>query len=364
MDGNILKQKLIERIHLRIADKYFPGAIVGVVYKNGERLVVPAGKFTYQTDSQSVTEYSIYDMASVTKSIPTACLLLKFIDDGLIDMEEPIIHYIPELSIRERANIRIKHLLHFTLDYSNPEYKTQGIKYKSAEEMEKFLFTSELKNPPGTSYFYTNAVGILMGLVLERFAKKSLDVLADEIFFTPLGMTNTSFHPKKLSSTDIVPSEIDPWRGREIRGEIHDESAWTLRMEKNKSVGSAGLFSTVPDLLHFMEMLLRGGEYNGRQYFSKAMVERMHTNQLSEIDEHHGLGWPMERPWMGALHSPIAFGRTGFTGTAVFCDPGFEVAIVILSNGVYPTRDRAVKENLRDAFRAEIIDIILEERVQ
>jgi len=63
---------------------------------------------------------------------------------------------------------------------------------------------------------------------------------------------------------------------------------------------------------------------------------------------------------VGTRHSPGAFGRTGFTGTCVFCDPMNEIGVVILSNGVYPNRDRAIKEGLRDLFRAEIIDIVLQ----
>jgi CubicO group peptidase (beta-lactamase class C family) len=303
-------------------------------------------------------------MASVTKSIPTACLLLKLIDEGSIRLDEPIIKYISELSIRERNNILVRHLLEFTVNYNNPEYSTKKIKYQSADELEKFLFTSELKTTPGSAYYYSNAIGILMGLVVERLTGKSLDILAEEIFFQPLSMSRTNFKPEELSGVDIqrdiVPSEIDPWRGREIRGEVHDESAWTLRKERNMCVGSAGLFSTAPDMLTFLEMLLNDGAHRGRRHFSEAMIQQMQTNQLSRIGEHHSLGWMMERPWMGTRHSPSAFGRTGFTGTCVFCDPINEIGIVILSNGVYPTRERATKEGLRDLFRAEIINIVLQ----
>ncbi len=112
-------------------------------------------------------------------------------------------------------------------------------------------------------------------------------------------------------------------------------------------------------MFSFLEMLIHGGTLAGKRYFSDTMVQNMHTNHLVSIGVSHGWGWRMEREWMGARHSPNAFGMTGFTGTMAFCDSGKGVAVAILSNGIYPTRERAQRENLRDQFRAEIIDLIL-----
>ena len=262
------------------------------------------------------------------------------------------------LNIRERGNILVRHLLEFSLNFDNAEFAVRGIKYSHADDLLKFLFASELKDSPGTSYRYTNVPAVLSGFLVERACKKPLDVVARELFFEPLGMTTTDFRAEKLPQEKIVPSEIDPWRAKEIRGEVHDESAWTLRKEKDQCVGSAGLFSSVPDLLTFLEMLLRGGELQGKRYFSERMVAEMHTNQLARIGEHQGLGWKMERSWMGERHSPSAFGMSGFTGTSVLCDPERGMVVAILSNGIYPTRDRAQAEGLRDKFRTEILDII------
>jgi CubicO group peptidase (beta-lactamase class C family) len=337
---------------------WFPGCVIGVVRRDGSRLIVPVGTFTDKPDAPAVAEDSIYDMASVTKAIPTACLLLKLIDDGVVGLNEAIIKWIPELSIRDSDKIFVRHLLEFTLIYNSSEYAAQDMKHRSADALTKFLFSADLVAPPGSGYFYSNSTAILMGLVVERVVGKPLDVLADEIFFRPLGMTSTSFRPEKLNRDKIVPTEIDSWRGGEVRAEVHDESAWTMRKEKNKCVGSAGLFSSAPDLLTFLEMLLRGGILNGRRYFSENMVRQMRTNQLARIGEHQGLGWKMERPWFGKRHSSNAFGMSGFTGTSVLVDPDQGVGVVILSNGIYPARAWAQKEGLRDKFRAEILDII------
>lgn len=360
MNKEDLKEKLSSLAQLRIKDNWFPGCVIGVVAADGEQLIVPAGTFNGTPGSAAITEGSIFDMASVTKAIPTSCLMLALIGEGKIRLDDQVVRFVPELSIRERDHIQIRHLLEFTLNYNNPEYAALGIKYQSADAMTRFMFSSELAEPPGTSYFYTNATAILTGMVVERVVGRPLDVLAREMFFQPLGMTSTDFRPERLPGERIVPTEIDPWRKREVRGEVHDESAWTLRKEKDVCVGSAGLFSSCPDLLIFLEMLLKKGTLRGKQYFPEATIRQMHTNQLARIGEHQGLGWKMERPWMGAHHSPEAFGMSGFTGTSVLCDPVKGVALAILSNGIYPTRARAAKEGLRDIFRSEVIDVALE----
>ncbi len=76
-------------------------------------------------------------------------------------------------------------------------------------------------------YAYNNAMSILLGKVLEKVGGNSLDKLAYEIFFQPLQMTHSSFTPLFLPNAVIAPSEVDAWRGREVRGEVHDESAYT-----------------------------------------------------------------------------------------------------------------------------------------
>ncbi len=127
MEKEIFKHKLFDQACLRISDRWFPGCVIGDRSEKRRAVDRSGGAFTYESDSQAVTEDSIYDMASVTKAIPTACLLLKLIDDGKIDPDEPIAKYIPELEIRERNNILVQHLLEFTLDYSNTEYSWLGI---------------------------------------------------------------------------------------------------------------------------------------------------------------------------------------------------------------------------------------------
>jgi CubicO group peptidase (beta-lactamase class C family) len=162
----------------------------------------------------------------------------------------------------------------------------------------------------------------------------------------------------RMQRERIVPTEIDPWRGRVVQGEVHDESAYTL--SRVMVPGSAGLFSTAPDLLNFLDMLLAGGVWGGRRFFSERMIRRMSTNQAGPIGACTGLGWELfQRSFMGARCSGRTIGKTGFTGCSCVCDLERGVGIVILSGYTYPRR-KSTRGPI-DEVRRDIADIVLGE---
>ncbi|MBI4084497.1 MAG: serine hydrolase [Candidatus Levybacteria bacterium] len=335
-------EERIKKIALHAIDeKIFPGCVVGVI-KQGKRIVLPFGTYTYDHDARLMHTDSIFDIASITKSIPTASLTLFLIDRGELRLDDKLVTYVPEFQNRDREQVLIRHLLTHTLDF---DLTLSSLKDQDPDKILHRIFTAWFKSKPGTTYAYVNATSILLGFVIERVSKKPLDVLAAEEFFTPLGMKRTTFHPGLFPKEEIVPTEIDSWRGRLIQGEVHDESTYAL--SKKYVVGSAGLFSTAPDQLTFLEMLLQSGTYKGRTYFSARSIGRF-----------AGLGWELYQPrFMGKYATKNTFGKTGFTGCLVLCDPEKQIGIVILSNFTYPKRKP--DKNIRDRVFREIADSIL-----
>lgn len=247
----MLKGLIRKRMNDAIREEVFPGCVVGFVRKSGERLVLPIGHFTYEQGTKKVEKDSIFDVASITKSIPTSCLALKLIDEGKLKVDDKLIEFVPEFRNSDKELVYIKHLLTQTLNFQslNNHFRLSNYKDKSPDEILEAIFTAEFGSKPGARFAYTNATSILLGLVVERISRKKLDEFGQEAFFKPLKMMRTSFHPEQFDKEEIVPTEFDEWRGRLAQGEVHDESAYTL-MEK-QVVGSAGLFSTAPDLLNF-----------------------------------------------------------------------------------------------------------------
>lgn len=341
----------MQRITRAIQEKVTPGAVVGVVRTNGERKVLPYGYFTYDADAQTVKKDSIYDVASVTKSIPTGSLALQLIDECRLGVADKLIDYIPDFRNSDRDAVLVKHLLTYTLD----GYGIAALYEKSAQEITDYILTKDFEKRPGEVFKYTNIPAFLLGLVIEKVTGQTLDVLAQERFFTPLGMHRTTYSPELFPKEEIVPSEIGSWRGL-MRGVVHDESASAFKRE-GKAVGHAGVFSTAPDILNFLEMLLNQGEFKGNKYFSPPVVEQMGTNQIADIGESAGLGWELNQPrFMGSLCGPHTFGKTGFTGTLCVTDVEKGVGWVLLTNRIYP--ERPPDSSAINALRADIGDIV------
>ena len=334
-----------------ISSHVFPGCVVGFVTREGDIGVFPFGRTTYENDSPEVRPDTIYDVASITKSIPTGSLALQLVGEGALDINAKLIDYLPEFDNSDRENILIKHLLTYTVSGC----RMASLIDRSAEEMRKALLSSEFANRPGEAFKYSNLPAALLGFVIERITGNTIDHLAEERLFNPLGMKRTTFHPELLNKDEIAPTEIDDWRGL-VHGFVHDESAYVAKRE-GIIMGHAGLFSTAPDILNFLEMLLNDGSLSGRRYFSEDVAGLMEKNQIAHLNGSAGLGWELNRPhFMGEKCSPRVCGKAGFTGTVCVCDREKGVAWLILSNRTFPKR--SADSSAINSFRKEMGDLI------
>jgi CubicO group peptidase (beta-lactamase class C family) len=343
---------IAKTIFTAIKEKVFPGCVVGYINANGDFVILPFGKYTYEESSYNIEIDSIFDVASITKAIPTSCLALKFIDEGKLKLNTKIIEYIPEFENSYKDEVTIWHLLTHTLDFN---ISLASLKDKGANEIINSVLKHEFKYAPGKVYNYCNATSILLGIVIERLTGENIAYLAKKEFFDPLKMESTTFFPAEVNFEKIVPTEIDLWRNRIIKGEVHDESAFVLR--EKIIAGSAGLFSTAKDILIFLKMLLNDGEFDGKRYFSKEIIYHMCSNQIEYLNLSAGLGWELnQKRYMGDYCSNKTIGKTGFTGCVCICDLEKKKAMVLLSNYTYPQRKKT-KEPI-DKVRRDIANII------
>jgi CubicO group peptidase (beta-lactamase class C family) len=337
-----------------IADRVFPGGVVAYL-KEGRPTILPFGHLTYDVAAPVVQADTYYDVASVTKSIPTACLALKLIEERRLSLDDRVSDFIPELSNQYRDQALVRHLLTYTYVLDLPKGPSAQVQEGlDVAGLWQLFYETPLKAAPGSQYLYSNVSAILLGLIVERVSGRPLAELAAEWFFGPLGMKRTTFEPETLPTAEVAPTEID-WRG-EIHGQVHDETAWVLR-RAGYTAGHAGLFSTAGDLLRFATMLLAGGEYEGRHYFQPDTIKLMHTNQLDGLGLLAGLGWDLgQRRHMGRAATAEAFGKTGFTGSYILIDPAKQITMVVLANRIYPHRPASPDDI--NAVRSGLADII------
>src|SRR3989344_3600011 len=325
----MLSEVIHERAEQAIKERIFPGCVVGIIRTDGLREIIPVGTLDGHA---SVQEDTLYDLASITKSIPLASLALTLAAEnpgrlpGRFNLPGKVVEYLPELQNDHGATI--EDLLRYRV--TGPRLSQLG--FKTFEEIRTYVFEHGFDGPAGDGA-YSNLPAFLLGVIVERVTGEILPALANRYFFEPLGMSDTTFFPSDLER--IAPTEIVD--DEEIRGIVHDESARVFARAR-RAVGHAGLFSTAPDLLKFLEAILNGK--------LPAVVEGAQK----------GLGWEVKRDWMGSKGSERVFGKTGFTGTSILCDVERGIGLVILSNRTYPHRPR--DNSAINAFRKDIADIV------
>lgn len=327
----------------------------GIFNKAVAGFILPDG--SHKCISLNTPENTVFDIASLTKVCPTSTLSLIHILEGKLTPDTKVIDFIPELQTNYREDIRLFHLLTHSLDYRVP---MKTLRQLPPDEILRALFTYQFNAAPGSDFNYGNPASVLLGIILCRLTGMDLQEQGRQTFFEPLGMNRSGWDPltrpfNKIPKEEIAPTEICAFRGREIQGEIHDESAWVLR--KLFPVGSAGMFSCVPDLLKFVQMVLNDGAYMDKRIAPAGLLDLVSTNAFKDSVPNActGLGWELNAAkFMGGRVSPRAFGKTGFTGASIVADPDQGAAVVLLSNFTYPHREP--NADRIHAFRAALAD--------
>ena len=343
----------LQRLIRRFIDlQAFPGASLAVGYR--EKLLVARGygRLDYTSNSPPATLNSVYDLASLTKVVCTSTLAMQAFDRGAIDLEDRLSRFFPEFRERRKQQVALKHLLTHSsgLPAHIPFYEQTNGK----ENILQRILDIPLEYRPGSRSVYSDLGFILLGAVVEKACGDSLDNLARERIFQPLGMVRTCFHPPSDWRHHMAPTEMDPWRKRLLRGEVHDENAYAM----GGVAGHAGLFGTAADLGVFCQALLNGGVYNHRRIVKRSTLEIFTRHQAQPPESSRALGWDTPSPncSAGSRLSPQSYGHTGFTGTSLWIDPRRRLFIVFLTNRVHPSRDNSTIQ----PARREVADTVAE----
>src|SRR5215510_8707960 len=109
----MISEQVVALAHQAIENRIFPGCVVGLI-ADGRRDVRAIGKPVYESDMR-LSESSIYDVASITKTVVTATLMHLLIDDGRCKLSDPVCKYIPEFAANGKNGVLIEHLMSYTV---------------------------------------------------------------------------------------------------------------------------------------------------------------------------------------------------------------------------------------------------------
>jgi beta-N-acetylhexosaminidase len=350
-------------VEAAVAERAFPGAVLAVG-RDGALVHLRAfGRLTYDEGAPPARPDTIYDLASLTKVVATTTMAMILVDEGRLDLGKRVADFLPKFRGGARDQVTVERLL--THSSGLPAHLPLYQEIQGREAYLDRICATELVYPPGTESVYSDLGVILLGEILERVAGEPLEVFARRRIFAPLDMRDTVFRPGAALLARIAPTEIDPWRGRLLRGEVHDENAYAL----GGIAPHAGLFGTAPDLARFAQMLLNGGVFEHHRLVSRAVVEHF-THRASVPGSTRAIGWDTPAATDGAPRSSIpgtpayssagsllsvhSFGHTGFTGTSLWMDPERRLFVILLTNRVHPSREN----NAIRGVRAQVADAV------
>ena len=301
-----------------VADKLFLGIAVG---RNDCPNPVYVGRSGPSDDATSVDELTRFDLASLTKTV-TASVCATLVTDGLLDPDAAFTQYFPEHALGTSCKITVRDLATHSSGFGNfsgRRYCEDPTRHGGAAGFEVELREKRPERPRGT-YCYSCYNYALLGTVAERAGGKRLDQLAAERVFGPLGMTRSGWWPVTDDGhVAEVPLRMKDGKLRKV-GEVHDEVA----RYAGRPIGNAGVFSTLPDMMRFVDDLLE------RRTFPAAHYDLLFNGTFRTGNVCRSFGFDMgeSRP---EGFSRRAIHHAGFTGQFLCVDPELSFAGVVLT---------------------------------
>jgi CubicO group peptidase (beta-lactamase class C family) len=346
---------------------------VTLVAKAGKIVEFDALGYADLSNKRPMQKDTLFWVASMTKPI-TSVAVLMLSDEEKLSLDDPVEKHLPAFNglwlIAEKSDDRmvlmrpsrpptIRDLLTHMHGLEEPPIPAAGA---SLEEVAASVARGPLQFEPGTQWKYGNAGMDILGRIVEVVSGQSFPDFLETRFFTPLGMKNTTFYPdaeqlKKLAKSYDRPPEWGPLR---------EVGIWLLNGDLAKKeqtvLPGAGLFSTAEDIFHFYQMLLNGGEYEGRRYLRKETVSEMLTPQTGDLEAGFspGMAWGLgvgivrnPQGWTDVLPAGT-WGHDGAYGTTVMAEPERKLLFIMMiqRGGLFPSRDGL---KFRHAFHSAVM---------
>jgi len=222
---------------------------VVLIWKKGDTL-------QYKKEVGEYKSKTIAPIASCSKWL-TAALVMQFVDEGKISLDDPVVRYVPVFEKYMKKYITIRHCLSHMTGIDDDEKFLKKIlqrkKFESLDQEVESFAAREIRANAGTDFWYGNIGLNIAAKVLEVVSKRKFDVLIKQKLFTPLGMRQTTF------------TELD--------GGLYNPSG--------------GARSTAEDYMKFMVMLMNKGKYNGKQVLSEGSVDEMLKIQTANVPKRY-----------------------------------------------------------------------------
>lgn len=268
---------------------------------------------------ETLTPGMTYDLASLTKVVGTLTVTLQLLAEGRLTLDAPITRWLPDWT---DDRVTVRHLLtHTSGIVGYIPHRNQ----LNAAELTKALYTLHVGPTFNRKMVYADVNYILMGWLIEALLGEPVQLVIKRRVLVPLGMIHSTFTP--MNAMQCVPTAVTPERGV-IRGTVHDPKGYVLQ----RRCGSAGLFSTVDDLVRFCQAMLHPEQ--AAAVLPPDWIHRLVGDWTPDGHAGRSLGWALTATQWPTPHRVLW--HSGFTGTYLVIDPQQQQAMVFLTNRVHP----------------------------
>ncbi len=369
-----------------VDDGRVPGLVAGVARHGKIVFLKSYGWQDIEADSP-MEENSIFQIRSMSKPI-TAMAALQLVEQGKISLNDPVSKYIPSFAKVTVFNnltamdlndtrppsreITIEDLLLNTAGLSHrfsALYRDNGVRSRAdtLEQLVDKVASIPLIGDPGEQWVYSISITVL-GRIIEIASGQTFDTYLDENLFNPLAMMDTGFYIKPDQESRVAKGYALAQPGQPL--EQLPEMAIPITQKPALMEGAAGIVSTVPDYLRFLQALLNKGTLDNHHILTAASVDAATTNHIPDgllpigtnpsapmLDRGWGYGLSVvideSKSAYGANNGE--FGWAGSLGTQAWADPETGMAVVIMLQ-VQPSSAYAIASKFKAMVYQSVID--------
>lgn len=327
----------------RVETDAFPGAVLALGNRELIQHVAAHGRTDWDDDApRADPDSTLYDLASLTKVVATTAAVMALVDDGRMDLDDPVRTYLPEFSGGDKDAVTLRHLLSHT---GGLRAGVVEVPDAAPAEVRRRLIGLPLRRPPGEDVLYSDLGFVVLWEAAQRAAGEPLPQFLQRRLWGPLGMRATRVGVP-VGCERCAPTMHLEERNEAYTGGSYDEVARRL----DGIAGNAGAFTTGRDLARFAAMVANEGRLGDVRVLAARTVREFAAPQPNAGTR--ALGWEVfcsegAVPDHEGCKQVYAFGHTGVTGTSLWIDPETRSWVILLANRTYLPREDTDMQALR-----------------
>ena len=319
-----------------MATENVPGAALALI-KNGEMVLEKGYGFGDIATQAPVTTATLFNIGSISKSF-TAVGIAQLVDQQQVDLDTPVIKYIPDFRLRDQQTqqtVTLRQLLSHSSGLPADEQWPPQVP-ATREGIVDDVAPIPITTRPGTRFQYCSRCIVLAAYILERITGQSWEAYTRAHIFEPLGMTTASFGPQGL---EAAVDRAQPYRHDPVSGDV--PVPWRRLQYLEPLAPGGGIDANVDDMAHYALLQLGDGTISGHRLVSAEMMAELHRPDIAV-----GTDWPRNASFQN-LHYALGWftGKTNGVGlmfhnganpgyrASIFLAPSSRAGVVILTNG-------------------------------